>query len=137
FSVQRSAFSVRPSSFVLRPSSASSASSVAPIIEPIAIAAPFTLLIGDTGIRSATHLPVGDVRRRWQAESARYESLFDAVAALVQRARAALASGDLDALGPLLDENQSLLEQIGVSSPELERLIEAARAAGAAGAKLS
>jgi mevalonate kinase len=36
-----------------------------------------------------------------------------------------------------MDANQALLAQIGVSSPELERLVGAARAAGALGAKLS
>jgi mevalonate kinase len=35
------------------------------------------LLIADTGVRSATRLPVGEVRRRWQAEPARYEALYD------------------------------------------------------------
>jgi mevalonate kinase len=109
----------------------------APLIEPVAIAAPFRLVIGDTGIRSETRLPVGEVRRRWQADPAHYEALFAQVQALVQQVRAALASGASAALGPLLDENQRLLEHIGVSSPELEHLVAAARAAGAAGAKLS
>jgi mevalonate kinase len=108
-----------------------------PAIEPITIAAPFTLLIGDTGIRSPTRLPVGEVRRRWQAQPARYEALFDAVAALAIRARAALSEGDIATLGALLDENHALLMQIGVSSAALDRLVGAARAAGALGAKLS
>lgn len=108
-----------------------------PLIEPVTIGAPFTLLIGDTGVRSETRLPVGEVRRRWQAEPQRYEALFDQVGALVVQMRAALAAGDSLALGPLLDANQHLLEQMGVSSPELERLVVAARAAGAHGAKLS
>ncbi len=107
------------------------------LIEPLSIAAPFTLLIGDTGVRSATRLPVGEVRRRWQNDPARYEALFDQVADVVHQARRALAEGDVAALGPLLIRNQNLLEQIGVSSPELERLVAAARRAGAAGAKLS
>ncbi|MCS6841563.1 MAG: mevalonate kinase [Roseiflexus sp.] len=107
------------------------------LIEPLPIATPFTLLIGDTGVRSATRLPVGEVRRRWQEDPACYEALFDQVAEIVHQARCALAEGDIAALGPLLDRNQELLEQIGVSSPELERLIAAARRAGAAGAKLS
>ncbi len=106
-------------------------------IEPLAIAAPFTLLIADTGIRSATHLPVGEVRRRRQQEPARYQVLFDAVAALVLQVRAALERGAPETLGPLLDQNHALLQQIGVSSPELDRLVEAARGAGALGAKLS
>ncbi|PDW03095.1 mevalonate kinase [Candidatus Viridilinea mediisalina] len=108
-----------------------------PLIEPIAIGAPFTLVVGDTGVRSATHLPVGAVRTAWQADPARYEALFAAVATLVGQARSALAQGDHATLGTLLNQNQALLEQIGVSSLELERLVHAARAAGALGAKLS
>ncbi len=108
-----------------------------PVIEPIRVAAPFILVIGDTGRRSATRLPVGEVRRRWQADPAHYEDLFDQVGAIALQARAALADGAVGQLGALLNDNQRLLEQIGVSSPELEHLIAAARAAGAAGAKLS
>jgi mevalonate kinase len=40
-------------------------------------------------------------------------------------------------LGSLADENHTLLTQIGVSSSELDRLVDAARASGAFGAKLS
>ena len=36
-----------------------------------------------------------------------------------------------------MDQNQDLLQHMTMSSPELERLIEAARDAGALGAKLS
>jgi mevalonate kinase len=106
-------------------------------IEPIIIAAPFTLLIGDSGVRSATRLPVGEVRKRWQAEPERYEALFDQIAALVSQARAALAQGDTAALGALLSRNHALLQQLGVSSPELDALVAAAQSAGALGAKLS
>ena len=108
-----------------------------PLIEPIAIAQPFTLLVGDTGVHSATSAPVGEVRRRWQADPARYHALFDQVSALVARARALLAQGDVPALGRLLSANHLLLLQIGVSSPELDALVAAAQRAGALGAKLS
>ena len=101
------------------------------------IASPLTLLIGDSGVRSPTHMPVGEVRAGWQADPVRYEALFDAIAALVARARSALAQGDIPALGALLDENHNLLRQVGVSSDDLDRLVAAARAAGALGAKLS
>ncbi|NNJ09967.1 mevalonate kinase [Chloroflexales bacterium ZM16-3] len=108
-----------------------------PLIAPVSIGAPLSLVIGDTGVRSATHMPVGALRTRWQADPAAYEVLFDAVAEQVQRALEALAAGDLAGLGSALDANQSLLERMGVSSPELDRLVGAARAAGALGAKLS
>jgi mevalonate kinase len=101
------------------------------------IAAPFTLVIGDTGVRSPTRGPVGALRQRRQEQPARYEALFDQVGEIVAGARAALASGDTAALGPLLSANHELLGALGVSSPELDRLVRAALAAGSLGAKLS
>jgi mevalonate kinase len=44
---------------------------------------------------------------------------------------------DSTELGRLMNDNQALLEEVGVSSPALERLIAVARQAGALGAKLS
>ena len=40
-------------------------------------------------------------------------------------------------LGELMNKNHSLLQELTVSSPELDQLVEAARNAGALGAKLS
>ncbi len=65
------------------------------------------------------------------------ENLFDAVGDVARRARVAIESGPASTLGPLMDENQTLLKEMGVSSNELDRLISAARLAGALGAKLS
>jgi len=98
---------------------------------------PFTLVIGDTGIASPTAAVVADVRRAWQANPDQYDTYFDAISRVVQSARQAIESGMNERLGRLMQENQALLRQIGVSSPELERLILAAEAAGALGAKLS
>ncbi|KAB8145210.1 mevalonate kinase [Chloroflexia bacterium SDU3-3] len=106
-------------------------------IEPLDIPAPLLLLVADTGVRSSTKLPVGEVRRRWQHDPAPYNALFSQVGDLALQARAALCAGDTRTLGPLLDQNHALLQQIGVSSPELDRLVLAAREAGALGAKLS
>ena len=103
---------------------------------PLEIGAPFWLVIGDTGVRSATREVVAEVRRAWRTAPGRYEALFDRIAALVEVARSAIERGDIGALGPLMDENQRLLAEMGVSSPELERLIAAARGHGASGAKL-
>jgi mevalonate kinase len=104
---------------------------------PFAPSQALTLVIADSGIRAPTKETVGDVRRGWQADPAQYERWFDAIAAIAQAARPAIEAGDARRLGQLFDENQTLLEAIGVSSPPLERLIAAARAAGALGAKLS
>ena len=101
------------------------------------IGRPFMLAIADTGIASPTKIAVGDVRRAWEQEPARFEALFDRIAVVVEAARSAIAAGEPERLGPLMDENHALLQEIGVSCPELDALVAAALSAGALGAKLS
>jgi galactokinase len=58
--------------------------------------------------------------------------------ARVRQAEAAMARGDLAAFGLLLDaSHQSLRHDYEVSHPELDQLVELAREAGAAGARLT
>jgi mevalonate kinase len=106
-------------------------------IETFHVAAPFTIVIGDTGIHAPTKESVGDVRRLWQADSPRWEKVFDSVGEIARQARRLIESGDIPAFGPLMDENHRLLQEMTVSCPELDQLVEAARRAGALGAKLS
>jgi mevalonate kinase len=106
-------------------------------IETLRVMQPFSLVVGDTGIQSPTSSVVSDVRKAWESASAQYERLFDAVGAIAAAARKSIETGSIDVLGSLMDENQALLQKMGVSSPELDRLIEAARSSGALGAKLS
>lgn len=108
-----------------------------PILETFVPAAPLTFLIGDTGLKVPTHEPVGDVRRLWLADPQKWEAVFDAVGDVVRRARAAIEEGDAAAVGRLMNANHALLQQLTVSSPRLDRLVEAALSAGALGAKLS
>lgn len=105
--------------------------------QPFEPAQPISLAIADSGIRSPTKETVGDVRRAWSAEPARLDALFDDIGRTVLAARHALEAGDPLELGRIMDANQALLERLDVSSPLLERLIVAARQAGALGAKLS
>jgi mevalonate kinase len=108
-----------------------------PQIETFQVGRPFDILIADTGVPSPTALSVGEVRRAWQAEPERYEGLFIAIGQIARNGRQAIESGKIEKLGRLMDENHALLAEISVSSPELDRLVAAARAAGALGAKLS
>jgi mevalonate kinase len=101
------------------------------------VGAPFTLVIADSGVPSSTREVVAQVRRSWQAEPRRYDALFEAIGAVSRIARTLIETGDWQALGDLMNENQALLAQLDVSSTELDKLIAAARAAGARGAKLS
>ena len=105
--------------------------------QPFAIGRPFMLAIADSGIASPTRITVGEVRRAWEQAPARFEALFDRIAAIVEAARSAIAAGEPEDLGSLMDQNHALLQEIGVSCAELDALATAARAAGALGAKLS
>jgi mevalonate kinase len=100
------------------------------------VGTPFLLAIADTGIESPTREAVGDLRRRYEAEPDRYRPLFDRVGEIVVQARAAIEEGQPGRLGDLMDENHQLLQQMGVSCAELDRLVAAAREGGALGAKL-
>ncbi len=106
-------------------------------IETLQVKHPFTLVIGDSGVISPTMSAVSDVHQGWENARDRFEALFDAAGMIADSARKAINAGENDALGPLMDENHTLLSKMGVSSLELERLVEAARSAGALGAKLS
>ncbi|MDX1520270.1 MAG: mevalonate kinase [Anaerolineae bacterium] len=108
-------------------------------IRRLRVAQPLTLVIADTGVVAPTHKVVGDLRRRWQADPAGHERFFDAIGGVVEKGRALIETpaAGIAELGALMNENQTILRTIGVSSPELDDLVEAARRAGAMGAKLS
>jgi len=105
--------------------------------QSFAVGAPFTLVIGDTGIPSPTSRMVAEVRSRWQAQPQRYEAIFDEIGSISQQARQWIENGAPEKLGSLMLRNHELLKSLLVSSPELERLVQAALQAGAWGAKLS
>jgi mevalonate kinase len=106
-------------------------------IQRLRVKSPFTIVIGDTGIASPTSATVGEVRKAWQKSKDQYEAFFDSTGAIADSARQAIEAGGIELLGPLMDANHGLLRKLGVSCPELETLVLAARKAGALGAKLS
>jgi mevalonate kinase len=106
-------------------------------IEVFRVGAPFTIVIADTGVSALTKESVGDVRELWKADKTRWEKVFDEIGKIARFARKRIENGEWMALGPLMDKNHTLLQQLTVSSPELDRLVEAAHRSGALGAKLS
>ena len=94
-------------------------------------------VIADTGEKTPTIDTVSDVHKRYESAPETYEAIFAEIGQITRDARQALCQGDLDRLGALMDRNQLLLQELKVSSPRLEKLIIAAREAGAVGAKLS
>lgn len=105
--------------------------------EVFTIGAPFRLLIADSGIGGSTRAAVAGVRQRWERTPEAYDAHFDRMGGIADAARRAIEKGNLAQLGTLLDENHGLLQEIGVSIPMLDRMVTAAREAGAPGAKLT
>jgi mevalonate kinase len=108
-----------------------------PAVTPLALRSPLPLVVAFGDRPRSTGAAVGGLRERWAADRARHEALFDDVAAVVERGSTAAMQGDLAGLGRAFDDNQVLLEQLGVSSDEIAALVTAARRAGALGAKLT
>jgi mevalonate kinase len=106
-------------------------------IQRLTVSQPFTIVIGNTGISSPTSQSVSDVRSAWQAEPERYQAYFSAIGELVEQARRCIETQSIQSMGRLMNENQALLQKIGVSCETLDRLVAAAEEAGAWGAKLS
>jgi mevalonate kinase len=77
------------------------------------------------------------VRRLWESDPEPYNQIFRSIGQLAINARAALEKGDVISLGPLMNKNHALLQDLDVASPDLDKLVLAAREAGALGAKLS
>jgi len=98
---------------------------------------PLTLVIANSGEASSTKVMVDSVRRQHDKNPKRVGEVFDGIAALVRNGQLAVAAGDLHAVGQLMDLNHGLLSSLLLSTTRLEELCEAARNAGAEGAKLT
>lgn len=97
----------------------------------------YNLVIGDTGIEAPTEETVKYVRGGWEKDRESYETEFDRINDIVIEGKEALVNGEAEKVGELMNKNQKILRILGVSHPKLERLIQAAKDAGAYGAKLS
>jgi mevalonate kinase len=114
-------------------------------IELLNVGCPFTILIGDTGIPAPTKESVGDVRHLWLNNKTYWETVFDKIGHVSYMARRTIEAGKTtlsnveawEILGELMNENHELLQELKVSSPELDKLVSVALKSGALGAKLS
>jgi mevalonate kinase len=95
------------------------------------------LVIGDTGIKHNTGDLVSSVRKLKEANQMAFSGLMSQSRDICNQALAALSNGNTEHLGMLMNENQLLLERLGVSHEKADDLIDVARRAGALGAKIT
>lgn len=105
--------------------------------KPLDVKTEIPLVIGDTGVERSTRIQVEKVRGIMEKYPRIIESVMKAAREIVLRAIDAFKENDLETLGALMNMNHALLFGIGVSDESLEWLTNAARKAGALGAKLT
>jgi galactokinase/mevalonate kinase-like predicted kinase len=107
-------------------------------VEPLSGAVselPFVLAF--TGVAHHSGSVHAPIRARWERGDRDVRVAYRRIGALAREGRAALLRGEWKRLGALMNENHAIQRDLGGSGEANERLIEAARAAGAPGAKLA
>lgn len=95
------------------------------------------LVIADSGVHGSTREAVGGLRERYENDPDNIGPRINRLGALTQNAIMALDQADAPTLGVAMDEAHAVLTELSLSLPILDDLTEAARSAGALGAKLT
>ncbi len=98
-------------------------------------APPLLIAWGDE--KGRTSEQVAGVRERRGQAPAHFDAVFDEMDSLSRQGADFLRAGSWRELGALMNLCHGLLNAIGVSTPNLERMVMLARQAGATGAKLT
>jgi mevalonate kinase len=106
-------------------------------IEHVHLAEPVWLCIGHTGTVSSTKAMVEATLELRARDPKAVNESFDGIASLVRDARRAIETGDHIVLGHRMNDAQSMLRALLLSTPRIERMCTLARSAGALGAKLT
>ncbi len=107
------------------------------LMERMKLRKPVEIVMGNTGKVSDTKIVVAAVKERKEKDPEKYEGLFRQADQLARDARKQLEDFNLEKVGAYMNQNHTQLQEIGVSSPELDALVRVAREAGALGAKLT
>jgi len=107
------------------------------VMDKMTIQNPIEIVIGNSGKVANTSAAVAGVRERKEQNKEKYDAIFDRAENIAYLAKDAFQDEDYKELGKLMNENHKLLQQIEVSSRELDFMVKLARDQGAYGAKLT
>ena len=107
------------------------------VIERIPVQNPIEIVIGNTGKVTNTKAAVDGVKERKEKNPKKYKEIFDRAENIAYLAKRAIQDRSNPNLGKLMNESHKLLQQIEVSSRELDFLVSVALKNGALGAKLT
>lgn len=107
------------------------------LMERMRLKKPVEIVMGNTGLVSDTKIVIDGVKERKEKEPEKYARIFQNAEQLAHDARKQFEAFNLEKVGTYMDENHTLLQQIQVSCPELDALVDLARDNGAFGAKMT
>ena len=95
------------------------------------------LIVADTGIKGQTREAVQDVARLFEGDKKDIGRSIQDLGGLTLESRTAILDQNIQQLGHAMDRAQAILSTLAVSHPVIDRLVDAAKASGALGAKLT
>ncbi len=108
-----------------------------PHVEKIDVPGPLYIVMGNSGTVANTKKAVALVREGKENNPEKFNPIFKRAEELVSEAREALEKYDLERVGELMNENHSLLRDMGLSTDVLEKMVSTAIQNGALGAKIT
>ncbi|MBI1863545.1 mevalonate kinase [Candidatus Microgenomates bacterium] len=106
------------------------------VIEPIQIDE-LPIIVGYSGVKADTVTLINMLAYKAKSDPSSIDGSYNEIARLVDSAKSTIVEKKWQLVGSLMNQNQELLKSLGVSTDKLDAMIEAARDAGAYGAKLS
>lgn len=107
------------------------------VVRKMRLREPVEVVIGDTGIIANTKVLLGAFAERRKKYPDQYERILQQARQIAAEAMTRIEAFDLSQIGSLMNRNQDLLQEAGISCPELDVLVDLSRRAGALGAKLT
>lgn len=106
-------------------------------MQKMSVDMPAYLVIADSGIAGSTREAVGNVHKEDERDHAHVKSIMDELGELARASETDLELGTVAMLGKRMNLAHGLLNELNVSHPLVNHLVQAARAAGASGAKMT
>jgi len=106
------------------------------VIEPLNINS-LPLIVGYTGVKADTVTLINQVKEKFADNKTRLDDIYEEIEEIVEKAKPEIVNNNWEILGKLMNENQTLLRELGVSIEKLDEMIGGAVNKGAYGGKLS
>ena len=103
----------------------------------LSISSPIDFVVGMSGVQRETSTMINKVSSKRDEQPALFKGLTESSSRLGKLAAHSMEKGDLETLGAIMTMHHSTLAWLGVSSKEIDTLVEKTMSLGAMGAKVT